>query len=99
MGSIAIMDRTMKEEDVNVYNIDLLKPFQCRVCFKTYTNKYRLSLHVDSKHGVVRYPCDQYGYEATQKSSLITHNNAVHANIKYHRKVVSKLSKILFTLL
>ena len=77
------MDRTIKKKDVNLNKIGLLKPFQCRVCFKTYTNKYRLGLHVDSKHGGVRYPCDQCGYEATQKSSLITHNNAVHANIKY----------------
>ena len=77
------MERMIKYEDVNLDKTELLKPVQCKVCLKAYTNKYRLGLHMDSKHDEVRYPCDQCGYEATQKTSLIIHHNALHANVKF----------------
>ena len=39
--------------------------------------------HLKSKHGGIKYPCDQCDFKATQKSNLLTHLKSKHEGVKY----------------
>ena len=58
--------------------VSINSKFECEHCHKLFARQYTLTLHIQSKHGGVRYACDQCDYQATQRSDLTKHIKNKH---------------------
>ena len=56
--------------------------YECK-CGVKYAEKFKLKLHISSKHGGERYSCDQCDHKAIQRSHLKAHKLSIHAGVKY----------------
>ena len=52
-------------------------------CEKLYICKDHLDQHIQSALEEIKFPCNDCGYEATQRADLLKHIRSVHESIKF----------------
>ena len=66
--------------------------FMCNNCGKQFIGQENLrrhiltkheNLNIQSKHEILKYPCNKCDYQATKKSNLTTHIQSLHKGVKY----------------
>ena len=74
---------TDSELDARIKITDAEKNIQCPECGIKYFSKRTMMRHYREKHEGVKYPCNQFEYQATQRSNLQIHILAKHEGVKY----------------
>jgi len=59
------------------------KKHKCQQCDYQAIRKDSLNVHVQAKHGGLKYPCQQCDYQATYEKDLKKHIESIHEGIKY----------------
>ena len=88
-GRSAVIAANTKYQSASVHEVK--KPFQCKICDKSYGVSYSLKKHIGSVHEGIKFPCTFCNNIYRGKSELTRHIKKVHESTSASKKEMQLL--------